>query len=589
LSSTSIRGKIEASVIPSVLLDIIRFEEGSVQYPPKCAATAVAILVDLKDGNSRRISELRSKCDAIIRSDQFEEMAGGALLYRSAARATIELIQSELWNPSDLNIFTDCLTTLERVLSSPVFDVRLLAAKTFKKKIYHSIDRLMVDRERALPADNILIAIARVLLKCMEIEVHCGAAKKGSFGFHVPTVRRLSRCFMECFDAYQRLDVSCPAVFVDAVEGEGQELWSSASSMMHREGIMREPAIESNGEAFLSGNAVELMAVRIAADITRGNVCDSRVRSLVQVIHRLNDPHVSWRSRYSAAKAIEISRLLTSTNGWLLRNEILRVVVEMLQDSDSDVRSCAARVARRVEEAADPETSPQYHSSLPVQALRRAYHLAYSVPPSKEQAAAARAADTLLRTVLDNTDDFLPVMQAIDEELESTRNALESSDLINASTARKIFEEEDPNPYNERLLSNQLATQALVRLPKLAEGDSVSESVEKLLNRLTVALSLLDQRLDVGGIVHDLTRFGTIFPPLVGLLSAAAACIYHGIAKDEDLKEIRRLAKIGISSKTFHPVILSLMDCVANAEIGDESTKGAILDSLFLARPETDA
>lgn len=585
-SSVAFRDEIRNSKIPSALLGMTRLKKRSLQYHPSCVATAFDVLTDLLGSDS--MQELWSSCAMIQRCPNIENLPGGAMLYSSTARTAIKLIQRDIWEPMNADEFADSIVHLEDLLSCTLIDVRLVATKAFKKTIYQNIDCLVgAGKGRSLDATDVLLGVAKVLLKCTSLELQRGRGEKGPLGAHVPSVRRLSRCLMECFDGYRILDGASVEDFVRATETDTFCLWSTAMAMVTHEDFLREPAIHPNGETFLSGNAAELMSIRIATDSQRNELNEARLNTFSQVVCRLNDQEASWRSRYSAARAIEISHVLALPNdSSSVRGATLGVVLEMLQDSDSDVRSCAARAAHQFDGTDGKTSGGVSHSSLPVQALCRLFPRAYAVV-TDDATTVVGMTNSLVQSILQNTQGIVSAMHALDEELETTRTAGDPSNLTNSSSNRRIFEREDPNPCNERLLSNQLAVQALLRLP--ASGcDSTCDTVETMFRQLTSTLSFLNERLHVGGITHDMTRFGVIFSSLFGLLGAAASCIYHGFGKVEDFEETKRLAQISSSSTTFHPEILNLMNCIVNAKTRDDTTKKSIAGCLFLLPPDND-
>jgi hypothetical protein len=578
-SSFTVRNKLFDLGIHLTLKRMIQLVGGPVRYPPSCISIAVDVLAQLTvDPNERKY--LISSCAAFVENGTFEHLPGGALVYESAAKATIMLVQCDVWDPCDTSTFYDSLVRLQSLFSSDFIDVRLVAVKAFKKTIYSLIDRIVLEKGKVVAADQILSQIAGSLLRSTEKEMDRQGSVHDCLGPHVPTARRLSRCFLECFDGYQRLsETSAKSFMVQMVQIGEQDgaLWQTAMAMVEHEQFLKEPAVQANGETFLSGNAVELMSIQIAADIMSESLEDEKLKIFVKVICRLNDSQASWRSRFSASKAIENSHVLTLSTDSKWRGQILRETLKMLQDSDPDVRSCASRAARQVEKLEQTESVAAASPLLGLYPL--VYHSA-----SQDEAMTSTMINSLLKTILENSQNLLATMQALDIELEQTRATVDHSTVTNSASRRRIFEEEDPNPFNERVLSNQLAIRALLQFPPNEDPAATIETSQDLLGDVSTVLTIIRDSIADRDLIHDLSRFPAIFPSLQGLLGAAVACIFLGISEKDDTDRIQRMAEIILESPTpsLHPEILAVTECLFTARRGDTSTKIALEKSLFL-------
>lgn len=559
---------------------IIRFELDS-PYPVSCVSTVLDIMVHLTQDAIQR-KALLPQCMAIVKNSSFEDLVGGTFLYGSAANSIINLIETNLWKPCDVIIFQESLSCLQALFTAELIDVRLTAVKTFKKRIYQNIDDILVERQKTVPADHVLSKIATVLLNCMAIELKRGRTSQHCLGSHIPTIRRLSRCFMECFDGHQRSKTASIRTFIQSVQSSENQLWAAAMSILEHEKFLGDEASLASGEVFLSGNGVELMAIQIASDFASGEMDDNRVQVFIKAIHRLNNPHVSWRSRFSAVKSIEISRILAESKHPGYREAILSEIMEMLQDSDADVRSCATRTAQQVPWL-QLDGCGQSWSGLPIPTLCRLHAMTYRAD-SNEETRAQSIVDSLLKSALVNSQDLIPTLTSLDEDLEQTRMNEDLSHLTNAADSRRIFEEETPNPFNERILRDQLAVQALLQLPSCERWKTPSETVTTMLHTITPVMTLLQTRLNSGGIIHDLTRYPTVFPALHGVLGLVGASIYLGIIPEKNKIELQsKSVRFLEDAPSFvHPEILALIECLSHAETGSEATKKSLLKCLFL-------
>ncbi len=565
-----------------LFLQIVRLES-TPMYPPSCISTVLDLLVQHTEESKER-RELIPVCLEIAKHCRFEALAGGALLYASAAKSLISLLEPDLWKPCDSGVFEESILYLQSLLASELIDVRLTAVKSFKKTIYQNIDGILAQENDIITADQVLSKIATVLLHCIEVELKHGKSSQKSLGPHIPTVRRLSRCFLECFDGYQQLKPETVNSFVDSIQTIDATLWSTAMAMVEHEKLLRDEELLSNGETFLSGNAVELMSIQIASDLARGILVDTRVHVFSNVVCRLNDSQASWRSRFSAVKAITTSQILAVYRDFCDGGAILSEVIEMLQDSDPDVRSCAARTAQQVlRSKCKPEGDDVAWSALPLPTLRRLYAMIHETASNDEGVVVAMA-EKLLQSVQASSRDLISTMLALDEELEQTRTAVDLSQLTNSSAARTIFEAEDPNPFSERILKDQLAIQALLRLPSCQAWMASLPTAQALVEELTKVLVLLQKRINAGGIIHDMSRYPGVFPVLHGLLGVVAASIYLGFGQDETTNEIQRKATsiLEEASTTMHPDILSMIKCLAHVETGSMAAKSDLEHCLFL-------
>ena len=113
------------------------------------------------------------------------------------------MYQNDLWNSKCENSLENNLLRLKHVFISDILDVRLYGVKYFKKGIYEILDRLyitcteeVVDSNESITSERILIMLSKMLLDCVVNEL-CLEEREYKRVVHVPTLRRLSRCFLE--------------------------------------------------------------------------------------------------------------------------------------------------------------------------------------------------------------------------------------------------------------------------------------------------------------------------------------------------------------------------------------------------------
>lgn len=580
----------ESDLIKSSLWTII-VPDTSVLPPPTCISAAMrtfsTFLRNEKCATSTWSSSVLGACKRVIVRGGLDGLVGGSELLATAATLFSHFLQEDVWNPKNQAVFQNALEETIGLFTSGIFDVRLAAAKAFKKGIYHHIDALLGCHDKRqgtdVPTPGLIISsVARMLLQTLHVEL----SRKEPFGSHPPTVRRLSRCFLECFYGHTTLinekdDHSIP-VFLATIEID--LLWSSAMRIVQKDSALGDVTDDCNGETFSSSNAVEMMAIVIAS--IRGSMdtvafCDS-LREFVDVVKRLNDQQASWRSRHSAALAIEKSALLNSSQfdfegGVGLLDEVVRELLGMLQDSDPDVRAAAARAARQME-----SSSTLSVSQLPELILQETYLKAYDISRRHETSSTIHQLD---KSLLASCEGIVEVMLTFEEEsMKSSGKLLSDAGLLNTTSSRKIFEKEDPNPNNEKMLSNQLAIRSLVEVGNYPESDSSAR--ETLFATCFKCLEVLSRNTNTGGMAHEITRFPFVFPPLHGIILSVAAAIYLGA--NDSLHNHKELAQAivdkvkGHPEPSIHPAVLSCVETLANAEPSSPQTKEAILKSCFL-------
>ena len=570
-----LEGGIIAHDMESALMTMV--QQHYTIFPPPCLATAVNILTRLAITTPSR-SSLLTICASLASNGRYEMVPGGPLLYTSAT-ASINELTRDIWYSCDEKSVDQKLQRFRLIFSSESVDVRIASVKSFKKAIYGNIDGALAGKNSSIPAEVNLVKVASTILDCTEVEIRRGKP-------HIPTIRRLSRCFLEIFDGYRTLEGCEVDTFAVATQTRPHIIWDTANAMIENENFLSDSGIRPHGETFLAGNAAELMAIQIAADVRSQVLVEDRVSVFTRTVRRLNNVHASWRSRYSAVKAIGTSRLLSSSPNELSlnRNVLLLEILKMLQDSDPDVQRCAAQTAAQVEYLRKShENDGMVMSSLPSQTLRRLFAAAYGLSSDDDVHSVDRAR-SLLQIISDNASGLSGGIDSLIKELDQSREVDDPWEISNSSTDREIFEEEDPNSRDERLLSSQLAILELLNCDMSQNiVNGLAPCHMHIVEMLRKTLENLVKRNSRGGIVHDMSRFPSIFPSLHAVLGAVAALIYSGILTTKDAKEVVLLCE-GLlrSSVVLHPEIWTALNCLKTATCADSVTKTMVRELLFL-------
>ncbi len=573
-------------------------------FPPSCRSTALKILASSSfvDRDS-----IQRACHEIAADSSIQSMAGGTLLYKTASEALCVLSQQDLWQPAQESAFENSLSQLKAVFINNIVDVRLYGVKFFKKSIYGNIDRLLASKSNETA--KISTGLASMLLDCVAAELGRGIANTA--GSHIPTLRRLSRCQLETLQAIPKWSLS-------SVNHE--LMWSISHAITAREAsfllsLDSDDYLDTDGGNVLSSNAVEMMAAAIAMEHNCGgdsSQIHDRMRLLLKVVRRLNDPNGSWRSRYSAALALETccSVLVSEeddTNTETLKRNIMMTVLEMLQDSDPDVRRVAVQAAAQLcaNENNGSSLSKDRVLLLPEWTLERTFPFTFATDASSPPQQSS-IMEFLQAMVLDHCHDLTEIIETVQDEFCNTDrfyrddengsgdgDMTKLKDLVNVNTTRKIFEDEDPNPFQEKILLNQLAVQSMLSLAGKAATESsasfaLPSNTLEVLTMCDSVLALLLKTQTSGGVVHEVSRYPTVFPSLHSILCVSATTLHlSGSTPGNKVKELQeklrssaeKLVSTDKDQPSLHPSILCALNVLMRS---GETCKSDITNLLFL-------
>jgi hypothetical protein len=172
-------------------------------------------------------------------------------------------------------------------------------------------------------------------------------------------------------------------------------------------------------------------------------------------------------------------------------------------------------------------------------------------------------------------------LQSLLDELSQAEGTKSPAELLNTGTDRKIFEEEEPNSYFERSLTNQLSIMATMKM----HNKLSSESTDQLVRLCDRILSVLQRRLPTetgeSDMLHDVTRHNSIFPMLHCLILATTCVVFLG---GRDARSVQEMAeKIrSMAPVTMHPFIRQALAALAMAGESDTATLDAVSQCCFL-------
>lgn len=540
--------------------------------PPSCMMVALDTLAELADEKELH-GRTEEACSQIIQWLEDDEVGadgiGASELGALAGRVACEAVCSSIWSAATKNdVFEEQLAKLSRLLNCSRIDVRLSAAKAFKKSIYAGVDN-MVDSSNDDGKDR-LFSLVALLTQSLDKETSRDGMLEDLVGTHAPTLRRLSRCLLESIAACERLAGRLTEKEVyHAAWGLGLTITAREESCQDEATLGLAPPV--------IGNACELMSFEIAESNTAQNL--DKISIFASRICRHSDPASGWRLRHSAAVALDTSKVLSwrpSTDtipDWEVERRSHQVTLtlaafQLLQDGDIDVRYATSR-------AFSSQFIELSGSSVPEMILMQAFRLSSGALMPEQ------FTERLFSTILESVGGIEDKLQSLLDELSQSERTKSPSELLNTGTDRKIFEEEEPNSYFERSLTNQLSIMATMK----RHNTLSSKSTDQLVQLCHFILSVIQRRLptetDESDMLHEVTRHNSIFPMLHCLILATTCVVFLGGRETGSVRDMAE--KIGsMAPVTMHPFIREALAALATSGESDPGTMDAVSQCCFL-------
>jgi Putative death-receptor fusion protein (DUF2428) len=545
---------VSRSDIPSccehqkVVVQLTGFCHGLPVAPPLVMLVVVDILSIL-----RHSAWLQSTGWKIMEWIEQDEQAASRIMGVSelATRVATTLvfgICDSLVNAASFGIATGYADQILRLVLNRSFDVRNYAIKALKRFVYN--------HGELPPSEMSTTFLERCIVVCetaLSSELtYDKAINRNVCGFHGPTVRRLTRCILECSDQLQSLKATA--------QRNPSTLVHFAKDVLERTNFENVDLSEIGLAPSAVGNCVELCAQ--GAEISFGA--------------NLLDIHAPWRLRHSGA--LVLAGRLRMAN---LKDNASIQAIRLLQDSDSDVRYTMSRSLTLLYSEEESVALPEF-----ILSRARAWitdHLHQST--------------TLRKLVEDTVNISLSLPQRLDSllsELATSKAAVAPQSLLNTAKNRKIFEEEESNTYGEEgLLIQELVVAVLAQGTNHVDPQQISswplvrtllalcsEVIEVMIPFLESAQSPTDGR------VHDPTRARALFVPIHSLFLTVACLLSLGVAGREELHQ-RAREMLNLSSKDIHPLIAATLSAVETAKPSEELSRESIRLCCFLVRRET--
>lgn len=115
----------------------------SLRSPPSCTATAIRILwsiishPQIMQDSAELSTRFSQACEWIVNHRGLSSSVGGSDLHVICATIFAEILDRSIWYSKDREKMEIGLNLLNGMLSSDIYDVKLAAAKAFKKRIYN--------------------------------------------------------------------------------------------------------------------------------------------------------------------------------------------------------------------------------------------------------------------------------------------------------------------------------------------------------------------------------------------------------------------------------------------------------------------
>ncbi len=496
-------------IAPSPLFDACWISDDLPVMPPACLSVALDVLSGVLPSSTSNLD----RCDELtgwLATPSSTYCPGVGELGIKIGDVTARMLATRIWDSKSWDDVAAWLPKLKVALNCPNIDLRVSIVKAFKKELYSGLDRTVANCEHA----HLLIhSVALVMASSLANQ------SKDPKGCHNPTLRRLSRCLLECLDSASRLGILkelLPSIRPDA--------------MIFFAAVFTE-GFEGDSKTQVFGNAIELYSYFAEFGSTAPLPFD-----LQRLVTLGSDPHGYWRVRHSAATAIgrsileEDSRPSIDLSTWM----------GLIQDFDEDVRFAAAKFASDIE--------------IPEIALSRLIQVS---------------------PFLKNDDVRTLFVLQLSESL--SRDILATMMNANAEDCdRKIFEEEDHNSYMERFLPFHIAVATCDYL-NLSLPGQCKAIADTLIQRCHQVLScwLKLSKVDPS-LFFSASRQPNIFLPLHALLMGCAFVIK--CIEDDDLPpRFQDQAEELFWDESAHPFIRKALSFLTQTNVNQPLSKACFL------------
>jgi len=269
------------------------------------------------------------------------------------------------------------------------------------------------------------------------------------------------------------------------------------------------------------------------------------------------------------------------------------IILALLQDGDSDVRLVASRMVANLTNLPDDNSSDR-SSCTSLYGLEQVHAIVITNNSDNNQLSLM-----LWTRILDSCKHVPETARAFaldhapsEENLSSSSDSEKNRLLWNLDTSRKIFEDEDPNPYHESLLANHYAIATLLKCGQTTNKDQQKRLQEEILETCREILLVLQKRIIASSLsfpnfIHEMTRSKTLFPSIHGLILASGTILYLGRGGGLDVQavaaEMISLIKEDPRRElAMHPCIREALVQLHAVQPLDETSRNGLLSCCFL-------
>ena len=552
-----------------VVETLTRIIKDNNSYPLPCIAVAIETLglINHRMSESLDLSmQLVGNLNSITKQGSLMGQVGATTLAVACAQLSGSCCSPLYW----LGLPDERKKSLEYIailLQSNDIDIRLTFAKAFKKSLCNSIDDcLSCTKISVVEKVTRLVDIAEVMSASLSIELDRSKPSE-RLGPHAPTVRRLSRCLLECLyalNATHETGYICMA---------SDALWIAAQRILSTKGCIHIESVENEvSDNPVVGNVIELMGFALQTHTSLEYDLEKWGAFLV-LIQSFNQPLGHWRIRHSIALAIHTSKAMKLS---FVSGPTTVELIKLLQDSDVDVRFCASQAVFNA------PCSGAQAASTNLFAIEKLF---VAIKANKKR---VDLVGQFLSSVVKDLQHFEVKSRQVvaDMQLSDDTTSTSMQVLINIDPYRKIFEEEDPNSYEESLL--RLHFIALVTTT--SGGLESSNDTDLLFVQCKNAIkTMYDRYKDLRSIdvVHEITRSNALFPLIHGLLLTCASVLFNGIIDTLRLREdanalLELLEMDKRKSAVIHPRIIETLFLLVSAEKGSTGFADRMKSCCFL-------
>jgi len=268
--------------------------------------------------------------------------------------------------------------------------------------------------------------------------------------------------------------------------------------------------------------------------------------------------------------------------------DLYMVALKFLEDNDSDVRQAAGKALTNATVSKSIESN-QYDANNHISDVSLKVLEGCGVILSSDDIGSALITH-LFNILLEKCETIRGATLAVLEEFGYSERATSSSTLLNLSTKRKIFEDEEPNPFEEKLVSCHLVVSILASSCKDTEKDySLDGVIKKVVSHCIWLCQCLKGRPNFHSLSHDVSSANQVFPCFHGIILGTIAAVYLGFAEEGIVAEARdtvfqicRDFNGGEVATGVHPCIFEALQVLSLAKPNCTETRENLLRCCFL-------